>query len=107
MELADGALADPVLEVVLSLLGDFLLVGGLLDGFPAIVVLVLDGSWLGRIASLGFRVGVVFADSAALDIQCLRVGEFDFNVLLSDAGEFAVEMVGVLGLADVEAGSEA
>lgn len=90
MELADGALADPILEVV-GLLRDFLLVGGLLDGCLGTVVLILDGCWLGRIASLGFRVaGVVFANGATLDVECLWVREFDFNVLLSDTGEFAV-----------------
>lgn len=54
-------------------------------------------------ASWGSAGGVGALRSAAND-HGLRVGELDVNVLLVDARELAVELVGVVGLADIELG---
>ncbi len=43
---------------------------------------------------------------ATPDDEGVRVGEFDVNVLLFEAGELALEFVGVLMLADIEFGME-
>lgn len=87
VEFAHGALADPEARLVVLLLDHFLALTLCLLGFA------------------GFR-GVVFALGAALDHKSLRVGELNVDVLLRDAREFTVEVVGIVGLADVEARSE-
>ena len=46
----------------------------------------------------------ILALGAALDDEGMGVGELNVNVFLLDAGEFALEFVGVLVLADVEFG---
>lgn len=97
MEFADRALAHPV-AVLVVLLG---LDDRLLAGFGDIVGLVL--AFLACLV-LGSVVGVVeFALRAALDHQGLVVGEFNVDVLLRDAGQFAVKVVGVVALTEVEA----
>lgn len=75
--------------------------GGLLAGFGDLgwLGLTFDGSG-GRCAALGVALG------AALDGQGLRIGELDVDVLLVDAGEFAVQLVRILTLLDVKAGLE-
>lgn len=82
VEFADGALLDPESVAVL---------------ISQATLLDLIGR---RLASFGRRV---FALDAALDHQRLRVGELDVDVLLVHAGQLAVQQVGVLGLAYVEA----
>lgn len=81
LELADGALAGP--EVVAGL------------GLGGVITSGLLG--------LG---GVVLALGAALYDQSVGIGELDVDVLLGDAGQLAIQVVGVLGLANVEARGE-
>jgi len=92
VEFADRALARPVAVFVVPLDGDRLLIAGLVLTFLASLVL---GSVIG--------VGIMeFALRAALDHQGLVVGEFNVDILLGDARQFAVEIVGVITLAEVE-----
>ena len=96
VEFADRALARPVAVFVVPLDGDRLLIAGLVLTFLAFLVL---GSVIG--------VGIVeFALRAALDHQGLVVGEFNVDILLGDARQFAVEIVGVITLAEVESRRE-
>ena len=96
VEFADRALARPVAVFVVPLDGDRLLIAGLVLTFLAFLVL---GSVIG--------VGLVeFALRTALDHQGLVVGEFNVDVLLRDAGQFTVEIVGVIALTEVEARRE-
>lgn len=136
MELSDHALAHPVsmLRRLLDLaLGGALrhLRGGLLllarrGGWLVGRVFVLDGGfvvrWRRRLRALsdaagilgggvldrarGGRSGRVLALGAAFDDEGVGVGELDADVFLGDAGEFAVELVGVFDFFDVEAGLE-
>lgn len=48
----------------------------------------------------------IVARGVALDDQCVDIDEFDFNVVLPNAGEFAGEFVAGDGLSDVEFGGE-
>ena len=91
LEFADGALSRPV--AVGRLVG--LLVGTLAlgDGLVAFAF------------SLGLGV-VVFALGTALHDQSLRVGELDVDVLLSNSGQFAIQVIGVAALTNIEAGTE-
>lgn len=82
LELADRALAGPVA------------VGGL-GGLSRLLI-----SGLGVI---GLGLGVVFALSAALDHEGLGIGELDVDVLGQDAGQFTVEVIGIVALAEVKA----
>lgn len=122
--MADGALGDPELVVLTGdgLGGDLLAArdsdgGGVLFFFFA-GALVLDGGLEGlgarRLRSFFRGLGGSFVQvvvgvlalGAALDDESVRVGEFDFDVLLVDAREFAVEMVTVLDFPDVESRRE-
>lgn len=127
-ELAHAALRDPefglrlVFLDVLSLIavggGDFgrglLLLAGMfiLDGGLVSCVLArlaaLDGSSGGLTfdEAGGWGALGVGALGVAFDCQSLGVGEFNLDVLLLDAGEFAVEFVGVSDLLDVELGAK-
>jgi len=51
-------------------------------------------------------VGGIFSFDATLDDESVGIGELDVDVLLFEAGELALEFVGVLVLADVEFGME-
>ncbi len=53
----------------------------------------------------GVRDDVRAFDTAA-DVQRVRVGELDINVLLVHAGKLTVELKGILKLANVELGLE-
>ena len=86
VEFADRALADPEARLVLGL-GHCLALALRLLGFA------------------GLR-GMVFALRAALNHEGLRVRELNVDVLLSNAREFTVEVVGIVGLTDVEARCE-
>lgn len=127
-ELAKGALGEPVLGLVsgllLTLLGVFVL-GDLIAAFVrGGFLLILDGSVVGVLVFLMFLTALsdgalvlgtlnkgsrwcassVGAFSLATDEHCLWLGEFDVNILLGHAGELAMELVGISGLADVELG---
>lgn len=131
-ELANGALRDPVLfgrrlGLLLGLgcawaLGDLLVVGTGSSGSHRAVVLVdvvfnggvVDSSRALRLALLGEVTGDLCGRGAgrvvtlntAPDHNGLRVGELDLNVLPINAGELAVKLVCLLGLADIELGAE-
>lgn len=131
-ELADGALRDP--ELLDGLLLLLLLGGGLgggdLGGAAGLLGLlgrlVLDGGLVARVLLVGLaalgdgaahlgaaldeaggrRARGVVALGPARDHEGLRLGELDVDVVLLDAGELSVELVGVLGLLHVEARGE-
>ena len=48
----------------------------------------------------------IVALGMALDNQCVGIDEFDFNVVLTNARQFAGEFVAGAGLFDVEFGGE-
>lgn len=127
-ELANASLSEPVLGLVERLLGwrllvwslgsDLLLVGRCVLG----LVLIFDGG-LVRVATLSlFAFGDGSAHSGILemtggrgsgsigaldlttDVHGLRLGEFDVDIVLGDAWQLAMELVGVGGLADVKLG---
>jgi len=125
-ELADAALADPILLLrlgwLLLLLSDLGVSGwsvgrGCLGGvliFDGCVVVglsivALDGaSCLVGFEEAGWRrTGSEGAFGFAADNDCLAIGELDFNVLLIDAWEFAVQLIGFTELLDIELGGEA
>ena len=94
MEFSDGALVDPVAVFVVGL--GYSLVSRLGD----IAAFTLAVSFLGGVRSVGFVLG------PALNHQSVRVGEFNVNTVLRNAGQFTLEMVGFLGLVNVKARSE-
>ena len=117
MEASNAPLADPVFVLGLLLPGDSLLglLGnlGVLGGLSGLVfdaglvLLVLVGGLELLLLLTGFDSGralTLFADVLVLagDGQGVVVGPFDVDVLLVDAGELAVQLVGFLGLLDVE-----
>ena len=118
MEFPDRALRDPVLgaantflPLLLALLRNHLsallhLLGGLVL-HRRLVALARIGH-VPRDASVGFvgSFGGILALGAAFDDEGVGVGELDVHVLLLDAGEFALEFIGGLVLADVEFGLE-
>jgi hypothetical protein len=102
LELADGALTDPVARLVGGLLGGNLLLVGLCN---------LAAFALGRLLGLGLLslvlvAGVVLALRPALDHQGLRVGELHVNVALWYTREFTVKVVGLAGFTNIEARGE-
>lgn len=133
-ELADGALRDP--ELLDGLLLLLLLLGGGLGGgdlggggaglLGLLGRLVLDGGLVARVVLFGLaalgdgaahlgaaldeaggrRARGVVALGPARDHEGLRLGELDVDVVLLDAGELTVELVGVLRLLHVEARGE-
>lgn len=88
LELANRALAGPVAVAGLVGLG---LVASL--GHSAIII---TGGLVGV-------SGVVLALGATLHDQGVGVGELNTDVLLGNAGQLAIQVVGVLTLADIEA----
>ena len=54
----------------------------------------------------GRSTGRVGALDVTADGQGLRLGEFDMNILTVEARELAVKLVGVLGLVQIELGSD-
>ncbi|ROV97667.1 hypothetical protein VSDG_04565 [Cytospora chrysosperma] len=131
-ELADGALRDPeLLDGLLLLLLGGGLGGGDLGGGGAGLLgllgrLVLDGGLVAHVLLVGFaalgdgaahlgaaldeaggrRARGVVALGPTRDHEGLRLGELDVDVVLLDAGELTVELVGVLRLLHVEARGE-
>jgi hypothetical protein len=117
VEFSDGALADPVLGLVLVVLGDVLVLGLLGDlvvlGFVGVVLdsgLVTELLLLGLFTVLDEALWALtfLADVfvATRDGQRVVVGPFDVDVLLLDTGEFSVKFVALLCLLDVELGSK-
>lgn len=96
VELADGALADPVFGLVVVVVVRLL----------HLLALAVVGGGVVLVALARLR-RVVLALGAALDDEGLVVGELDLDVLLRDAGQLAVQVVGVSGLAHVKARGEA
>lgn len=111
-ELADAALGEPVLVLGRLGLGLRLLDGGgggalVLDGCLVRRLAALgDGGLLGHVLDLAGRRGAlgVGALGPAADRHCLRLGEFNVDRVLIHAGQLAVQLVGVVGLADVKLG---
>lgn len=112
-EIADAALADPVLGIVGGFLRRYFN-GALLHGF--LFSLVTNGS-LVRFATLGYRgrglptaldgtggrsAGGVRALNVAANHHRLWVNELDAQILLGHAGKLAVQLVGGISLADVK-----
>jgi len=122
-EFANAALRNPELSLGLLRLLGFLLGyfgGGLLgSGFLifdiGLVILVLTvltslgdgtrGGWTFDEAS-GRGTGLIRALGATLDGDGVVIAELDLDVLLLDTGEFAVQLIVVLDLLDVELGVE-
>lgn len=120
-ELANAALGDPVLGSrllrFLLLLDDLRVFGRWCSGLSGIV---LDSSLVGGFVALsdcagcGGRFDVagrrsatfVGAFDATADADGLLVDELDLDVLLVNAGEFAVEFIGVFDFLDIELGLE-
>jgi hypothetical protein len=124
-KLAEAALGEPVLGLVskllLNLLGLFL-VGNLSAGLVSLgLLLILDSGVMGAAVFLvvvgdsasgfsaldeasGRSAGSVGAFGLAANEHSLRLGELDVNVRLLHAGEFAVKLVGLSSLADIELG---
>ena len=61
--------------------------------------------FLGPLDGIGVALGAL-ALRASFDDEGVRIGELDVHVLLIDAGQFALEFVGVFDFADVEFGLE-
>lgn len=114
MEFPNGTLGDPVLGFVLALsffrrLGDL---ARLLRGAALFSSLFFDSGFVALRSichvtgdtAAGFvsPVGGVFPLGAAFDDQGVGVGEFNVDVLLIETGQFALELVGVFVLADIE-----
>ena len=120
MELSNRALRDPiaramvVLDLVVRGFGDVLVPRGIAIG--CFLVLVFDSSFtawrrFSHIASdtaTGFlrAVGGILALDAAFDDQGVGISELDVHIFLVDAGKFALELVGLFVLTDVEFGLE-
>jgi hypothetical protein len=125
-EFTNAALADPVFLLRLHMLGLVLLplLGNLgvfgWSGCIGGVVSIFDG---GSMVGLGFVgdgsgglgsfdearrrcTGSEGALGAAADNDGLRIGELNFNILLVDTWQFAVELVAILHLLDIELRSE-
>lgn len=134
-ELADAALRDPVLGVVdrafllLLLLAALVQLGdssgrcGLGGGVGFVVIVLNSGLVRGAGAFLAVGDGTahlialleetsggstrgVGALDAAPNMEGVGVGELDGDVLLLQAGELAVKLIGILDLADIELGLE-
>ena len=110
-ELADAALGEPVLVLGRLGLGLRLLGGGggalVLDGCLVRRLAALgDGGLVGDVLDLVGRRGAlgVGALGPAADRHRLRLGEFNVDRVLVHAGQLAVQLVGVVGLADVKLG---
>lgn len=118
-ELSNTALRDPELRFRflgasgLGLLGNF--------GGSAFCTFVLDGSLVGLVTigtldgtsswstfdeASGRGTGLIRALGATLDGDGVVIAELDLDVLLLDTGEFAVQLIVVLDLLDVELGVE-
>lgn len=123
-ELAETALGEPVLGLVSGLLLDLLrlfLVGDLGAGLMSLgLLLILDSCVVGIVflavvgdgasgfsaldEASGRSAGSVGALSLATDEHGLRLGELDMNIRLLHAGEFAVKLIELSGLADIKLG---
>jgi hypothetical protein len=112
VERSNRALRDPVLRLVVRLLGDSLLLGLRRDlrigavGFGRLLGgLVLDGGLVRLIAfdGLGWTCAF-FAHSFVLarDRQCVRIRPLDVDVLLLDTRELAVQLIAVFVLLHIE-----
>lgn len=88
--------------------GRFVLSALILNGNIVTVALLGDGSGSSFTfdEASGWSARAVVTLGAALDGESVGVSEFDMDVLLVDAGEFAVKLVAVLYLLDIKAGSE-
>jgi len=119
MELPHRAFGDPILGPILLL--TFAVVRSLagLSSFPRSTgtfgPFIFNASFVASMIrhfardATACRLGVVggiFTFDATLDDEGVRVGELDVDVLLFEAGELALEFVGVLMLADIEFGME-
>ena len=120
MKFSNRALRDPIARamVVLGLVvrgfANVLVLRGIAVG--CFLVLVFDSSFaawrrFSHIASdtaTGFlrAVGGILALNAAFDDQGVGISELDVHIFLVEAGKFALELVGLFVLADVEFGLE-
>lgn len=111
VKLANGALGDPVSVSGLRLLfGDLLLCGLCWSGNSRVtsLVLIFDG-WLVRFGGRGIIGGfldlwlglvdvgiVVLSLRTTSDHKSMRVGEFNFDVLLANARKLSVQAVAIL-----------
>lgn len=121
-EFPNTALRNPILALVLLLLFlwrisllDYLTrsralaaFGNILDCGLMLLVLLLDGLWLGSSLdeSSWWSAALIVTFGAAVDSEGLGVGELDVDVLLGDAWEFTVKFVVCLVLLEVEFGLE-
>ncbi len=112
VELADRALADPELGVVLAGFDDILLVGVCCGNGRSFVVwlLILDSGFVGRGIRDSAAVAVllviwstfVVMFRATFDNQSVWVGELDGDVFLVKARKFSVEVVSSFDFDDIE-----
>lgn len=98
VELADRPLTHPEAVFLVVALADLLVPG--LDHLGTLLLLVIRGLLGGLLGS----AGVVFALAAALDHECVIVGELDLNVLVGNAWKLAIQKVGIVGFANIKAG---
>jgi len=113
-EFSNTAFGNPKLGLRLLRLGGFLLLDNLSGALSALVldsslvslvaIRALDGTLSRSTFDEAGRRGTrgVAALSTTLDGQGVGIGELNFDILLLDSGEFAVEFVRILDFLDVE-----
>jgi len=114
VEAAERTLADPEASTVATIIAGshlFVLVIGLGHSLGSVVALVLDGwlvvlSFVVRIRDAWVLAALEGVLGVSRDGKGVVFGPFDVDLGLLDAGQLAVELVGVLGFADVEARGE-
>jgi len=94
--------------VVVFLLADLLIVGSFLDGGGcfASIIIVVAGLCVRDSRSTVRRV-VIFTFYATLDRKGLRVRKFNVDLVLGQARQLAVEMIGVFGFAHIKSRGKA
>jgi hypothetical protein len=118
-EFANAALGNPELNIILGLLSGPVLLDNL---GGSLSTLVLNSSLVSLVSLLAFgdgtlgwcilneagwwSTGGIAALGVAFDGQSVGVRELDVNILLLNAGKFAVEFIGILDFLDIELGSE-